>query len=480
MSLRLRSLGLILMSLLLSVSLTSAWMWFSSNMAWQRHLTNTFVAGISLYEFLRTGADLPQGLEARPLAQPEVDLAEQGGFSRLPGNPVPAYITQMSIATAGPDPTSGTSLSLTIISDRLRYAVAELPASGSGSGAEKVGQVTRLIATYCSQAQVIVRLGDGAWWRVDGSGLWGCGAAPTDLRLWAVLLAVLGLAVCASLIIETSSHFDTFARALRNRRRLGGPDSYSTSGAQELRDIVQAVNSYLEAEREQLRKRAIVLSGVSHDLGTPATRLRLRTALIGDSELRKKLERDIDRMTGMIDSVLTYTRAELNAEEPRQISLTALVEALVADFQDLGKPVDLSAQRGGWIEAGRSVFGAQVGHAAMPDQQRILVMARPISLQRAISNLIDNALKYGRRANVEITATADRAVVRVSDEGSGMSVEDIEAVIAPFKRGNNTTAVDGFGLGLTIVAAVAEQHGGQLSFESHKLGLVACLEISRR
>ncbi len=480
MSLRLRSLGLVMMSLAVGLSLSAAWMWFSSNAAWQSHLTKNFVAGVSLYEFLRSGSALVDGLGAQPLNPEQADLAEHGAFTRLQGNPVPAYVTHVALAQGGPDPTLSTSLNLAIISDRLRYSLAELDASGGGSGAAKVGQVTRLIATYCSQAKVIARFGDGAWWQIDGTQLWGCKAGPADLRLWAVLLGALCLAVCSTLIVETSSHFDTFARALRNRRRLGGPDSYSTSGPQELREIVEAVNSYLEAERDQLHKRAIVLSGVSHDLGTPATRLRLRTALIGDTELREKLEHDIDRMTGMIDSVLTYTRAELNAEEPRQISLTALVESLVADYQDMGKPVDLTTTGGAWVEAGRSVFAAQAGHATMPDRQRILVVARPISLQRAISNLIDNALKYGRRARVEIRATADRAVIRVQDEGSGMSVEDIEAVIAPFKRGDNTTAVDGFGLGLTIVAAVAEQHGGQLSFEASKPGLVACLEISRQ
>ena len=72
---------------------------------------------------------------------------------------------------------------------------------------------------------------------------------------------------------------------------------------------MSAVNSYLENEREQLSKRAIVLSGVSHDLGTPATRLRLRAALIKERDLCEKLEADIDSMTEMIESVLTYTRA---------------------------------------------------------------------------------------------------------------------------------------------------------------------------
>lgn len=109
----------------------------------------------------------------------------------------------------------------------------------------------------------------------------------------------------------------------------------------------------------------------------------------------------------------------------------------------------------------------------------MLAVARPLSLQRAVSNLIDNALKYGRRASVGLSATAEHAIIAIEDEGSGMSAAEISAVIAPFRRGDNTRAIDGFGLGLTIVATVAEQHGGRLYFEDGRRGLRACLEICR-
>lgn len=90
----------------------------------------------------------------------------------------------------------------------------------------------------------------------------------------------------------------------------------------------------------------MVLSAVSHDLGTPATRARLRIALIEDEELREKLERDIDQMTHMIDSILNYTRSELSAERPRRLSLRALISAIVDDYQDLGHPVTLAGNPG--------------------------------------------------------------------------------------------------------------------------------------
>ena len=291
-----------------------------------------------------------------------------------------------------------------------------------------------------------------------------------------------------------------FAELLRQRRSVGGPDSYSIRGAAELQEIVTAVNAHLAGAREQISKRATVLSGVSHDLGTPATRLRLRAALIQDKDLRRKLEADIDSMTGMIESVLTYTRSELSLEVPRQISLAALVEALVADYQDLGKPVTylpwrpegaqgaqslFSARAGQVVQAGQAVQEAQAeqagqaAQATLPDARRVLVTARPILLQRALSNLVDNALKYGRRAEVRLEASSERAVITVQDEGSELTVADIEAVLAPFQRGANSTAIDGFGLGLTIVATVAEQHGGSLRFEQGSRGLRARLEIRR-
>jgi signal transduction histidine kinase len=96
-----------------------------------------------------------------------------------------------------------------------------------------------------------------------------------------------------------------------------------------------------------------------------------------------------------------------------------------------------------------------------------------------MTNLIDNALKYGRRATVTLETDAQSATIVVEDEGSDSSAKDIEALMAPFQRGNNTATIDGYGLGLTIVATIANLHGGSLSFEDTPIGVAARLKIQR-
>jgi signal transduction histidine kinase len=475
----LRRSGLLIMFAAFVAGMGTAGAWFWSERAWQNHLNRSFLQGITIYEALRTGSPAPAGIAIKPLPNNERILAEDGEFARIPSAPRPSFVTNLSIFTGAGDPVSGQVVSIGIVSDSLHYAVSQLPTQEAQPTAQKFANVTRLLATYCSETILYASLGDGRWWQIDGNNAWGCSQTPNDLRLFAVIAAGVILAVIGTFISDTSSYFDHFANALRTRRRLGGPASYSASGPKELRDIVLAVNSYLRAEREQLAQRALILSGVSHDLGTPATRLRLRCALIEDQSLRTKMEGDIDSMTGMIESALIYTRAELSAEEPRQMSLSSLVEAIVDDYRDMGSPVTLLTQQNHPVAGGRSVFSAHSGQGTLSYTQSVLATVRPISMGRAISNLIDNALKYGRRAVVELVATADTAVIVIEDAGSGMSVREMEDVIAPFKRGANTSTTQGSGLGLTIVAAVAMQHGGRLYFENGATGLRACLEISR-
>lgn len=457
-------------------------LWFQSSRAWQGHLQRSQMAGVLLYQSLQGRSAAPAGLDVVALPQMPAEGAAQW-IRQLPAAGGAGFITELSIKDRAIGPGTGfapgTALRLVIVSDSLRYAVSDLESAAGQSGAQKLGAVTRLLASHCSTPLIYARLGEQNWQRIDGNALWGCTAAPWDLRLPAALLAVLGLAILLSQSAETTASFGAFARLLRQRRTLGGPDSYRTGGPADLQLIVAAVNDHLAAARDQIAKRATVLSGVSHDLGTPATRLRLRAALIKDDALRQRLEADIDGMTGMIESVLTYTRSELSLEEPRQISLSALVEALVADYQDLNKPVSYTACAPDVAQGAQSLFSARVGQGSVPDARRVLVLARPILLQRALTNLVDNALKYGRRAEVSLQATSDRAVITVEDEGSQLTVEEIEAVLAPFQRGANARTIDGFGLGLTIVATVAEQHGGTLRFEKGRRGLRARLEICR-
>ncbi len=479
-ALRLRSLGWIWTLAAFASGLIAADLWFASARAWDDFLTRSYVAGFAVFEELRTGKPPSPGLSITPLSADAAQLAAAGQFAQLPGLTDRSFVTNLSILTDGSDPLAGQELTIAVMSDRLVYPVSDILSGSNQTGPEKMGNLTRLLATYCSEPVLIAQFGQGYWQQVDGTGIWGCRAAPADLRLPAVLLGIVTLAIILNSVGNIADTFTRFSDALHHRKRRGGPESYEADGPKELRDIVSAVNDHLDAEREQLEKRAIVLSGVSHDLGTPATRVRLRAALIADDELREKLESDVDQMTGMIESVLTYTRAELSTEEPQQISLTSLVESLVADYQDMNRPVTLKQVAPVSVEGAQSVFMSRRGHGSLPETRRILVMGRPISLKRALTNLIDNALKYGRHAEITLETDAQSATIIVEDKGTSMSVEDIEALLAPFRRGSNIGSSDGFGLGLTIASTVAEQHGGRLWFEAGDQGLCAHLRITRQ
>ncbi len=473
-SLRLSGTLLILAAALAGVVITG--MWSLSQTRWTAHLDRAERAGLLLYGALTRGLAPPEGVSLALLDPADAARAEEGNFAQVSALPRPAYVT---LAPILPDGTGGPGLQVAVVSDGLQYRVAELPSRPGQRPEETLGQLTRLMARYCSHPQIIARPDAGDWQRVEAPGVWGCEAAPADLRLPAIVLSLLALGVIFTLVTNTAARFTEFAAALAARRRLGGPESYEATGPAELRAIVGAVNTYLEAEREQLAKRAVVLSGVSHDLGTPATRLRLRSALIEDDALRGKFEADIDRMTAIIESALTYTRAELNVEAPRELSLSALVEALVDDYRDMGQPVSLAAVEPIVLRGGQSLFTARRGAQVVGGAHRVIVTARPVSIQRAVSNLVDNALKYGRSARLRLEASAETATIIVEDESGMRSTEEIEALMAPFRRGANARSSDGIGLGLSIVSTIAMMHGGELRFETAPHGLRALFTIRR-
>ncbi|SIT08026.1 Signal transduction histidine kinase [Roseivivax lentus] len=475
----LRFVGMVLVLLAFAAGAVTAWAWVRSDARWQQHRAEAYVAGLALYATLQTGTAAPTGMGIVPLSADDQRRADAGDFLQLSRAP---QVVRTTIVPILPDPGSGglaQALTLVILSPDIVYPIAPLQQRTEQTAAETAGGVLRLLATYCSDPVVLARTGTGPWSYVEGGRFWNCAAAPADLRLWAAMGAAIALAGLLTVLLNTTAHFTDFATRLRSRRRLDGPESYDTDGPKELQDIVTAVNTHLEAERAQLAARAAVLSGVSHDLGTPATRLRLRTALIEDAELRGKLEQDIDSMTGMIESVLTYTRAEMNAEEPRPISLQSLVEAIVADYEDIGKPVRLRPPRDVVLQGAQSVFMSRRGSSVISGDHDIVVRARPISLQRAICNLIDNALKYGRRSTVGLETDAASVTITVEDEGTASTAKDIEKLMAPFTRGDNTAAKHGYGLGLTIVNTIASLHGGALSFEDTPTGITARLTIAR-
>ena len=477
-SLRVGGVAVVLAAFLLG--LVSAGIWFKSNARWAAYLDNAKFAGAVLYDSLQSNGEPPVGVQMTTLSSADQARASRGRFEAIANVPRPTMVTNLSIRPGLGRERSSEPLTLAIISPDLRYPLADVSSRSDQTPAESMGALTMLLATYCSEPVMIVQVGTSPWVRIEGETVWNCSAAPTDLRLFSAALALVAVGMLFTAVLNTSARFAGFAQMLRDRNRIGGPESYETEGVQELREIVAAVNSYLAVERDRLAERAAVLSGVSHDLGTPATRLKLRTALIADTELRAKLESDIDSMTGIIESVLTYTRAELDAETPRQISLTSLIESVVADYQDTGQPVEFRETQMMPVQGGQSLFMSRRGSGSLPQDDKVIVLARPVALGRAMSNLIDNALKYGRRARVSLERDADSAIIIVEDEGTNISADSIVTLMAPFKRGENTQSIKGHGLGLTIVSTVANLHGGPVTFEPGGKGLLAKLTILRQ
>ena len=479
-SLRARSMWWIITSM--AAGMLAMAMWMQSISAWERHLNQAYIAGLSLDAVIRNNAVMPEGLILDRLSGPESKLADAGLFTKLPDVATSDFITRLSLNTiSGGDDGRLDRIDIAVAASELQYPIARLRGGEGKPTGGGLAELTRLLASYCAEPILFAKIGDGDWYRIDGNAIWGCEAAPMDLRLPAMIFAVIALMILSTLVFSTSASFHAFAQMLTGQGLRRGPAKYKREGPEELGVIIDAINQYLEEQRQSLAKRAMFLSGVSHDLGTPATRLRLRAEAIKDKALRQKINSDIDQMTGMITSVLSYTQSEINEEPPRQVSLVSLVEAVVADYQDARQQVTFSRADLPEVK-GRTILFVGDGASLPPRRQQplqIVITAQPLALQRAMSNLIDNALKYGRKAVVSIDASSVQARIHIDDYGVGIEPEELQHLTMPFQRGGNTGQIKGSGIGLAITTTIAEQHGGRLEFSRWDSGIRATLILPR-
>ncbi len=171
----------------------------------------------------------------------------------------------------------------------------------------------------------------------------------------------------------------------------------------------------------------------------------------------------------------------MDTEAPRKISMRSLVEAIVDDYQDLDKPVTLEAPDKINLDRLGNVFSqtSENTQVLIRDHQRVLCKCRPNAIRRALTNLIENALKYGEQARVALHATSDQFTIVVTDRGSHTSFEQPEKLLEPFVRGENAKLLKGAGLGLTITNSVVKSHGGKLTFVQGAEGLEVTMELPR-
>ena len=224
--------------------------------------------------------------------------------------------------------------------------------------------------------------------------------------------------------------------------------AYSPSGANEVRAAGGAFLSMRSRIERQIEQRTMMLSGVSHDLRTPLTRLKLGLSMLDEDTT--DLEQDVLDMEGLLDGFLDFARGDAG-EEQVSTDPVALVEQAVSNAHRAGKQVEMAA-----VTANGEL------------------MLRPKAVLRAVENLIGNAVRYGNRSVVSVLLSGRTLVISVEDDGPGIAPDDREEALKPFSRlepARNQNKGSGVGLGLSIAMDIARAHGGVIRLgESESLG----------
>ena len=266
---------------------------------------------------------------------------------------------------------------------------------------------------------------------------------------WFLSLLALAIGLLAYLVARIAS--SPLQRLADHATELGHDlqrDPLPVTGPLEVQRAAEAFNAMQKRLQRHLGERTQMLAAITHDLQTPLTRLRLRLENVADETLRERLIADLAAMQALIREGLELARSAESAEQRAALDLDSLLESVVEDVAESGH--DAALQQG---------CGA-------------VLMLRPLAMRRLFSNLVENAVKYGRSARVSARCDGGAIEVRVRDQGPGLADDELEAVFTPFLRleTSRSRETGGAGLGLTIARALAEKDGATLVLRNHPEG----------
>ncbi len=281
---------------------------------------------------------------------------------------------------------------------------------------------------------------------------------PHQLLVYMIVFGVLMTVIAYLYLRNQLRPITRLARAAEAFGR-GRHVTYRPAGATEVRAAGSAFLDMRARIERQIEQRTLMLSGVSHDLRTPLTRLKLGLSMMDDEEAMF-LRRDVTEMERLLDEFLAFARGAQEGE-PELVDPVELVEQIVADCKR-----------------------ARIDARLIDAEGEGKVALRPGGMRRAIENLINNAVRYGTRAEMSVLLTEKTLRIRVEDDGPGIPEHQREEALKPFARldpARNQDKGSGVGLGLAIAADIARVHGGMLRLaESERLGgLRADIVIAR-
>jgi signal transduction histidine kinase len=293
-----------------------------------------------------------------------------------------------------------------------------------------------------------IALADGSWLNFEVPM-----ADPSTTPGIGVILEILasGLLIVALSLWAVRRLTQPLAMLARAAEQLGhnvNAAPLPVAGSREMRQAAQVFNAMQARIRRFVAERIGLIAAISHDLRTPLTRLWLRAELADNEQTRVKMKSDLAEMEAMIEATLLFAREEVNAEARLPVDLVSLVESVCDGLPGVAVRRD-----------------ASVG-------TRLVYECQPLAIRRCVGNLVSNALKYGGRAELSLSASTDSIEIVVDDHGPGIAPADQARVFEPFLRLDTSRSREtgGTGLGLATARLVARNHGGDVTIQNRPDG----------
>ena len=276
--------------------------------------------------------------------------------------------------------------------------------------------------------------------------------SASSVRLFVLWTTLPSLVLIIIALIFLKNQTKPMVKLAKAAERFGKGDyvnDFKVSGSQEIRKAAFEFDRMAKRINRHLNQRAEMLSGISHDLRTPLTRLKLQLAMLKQKDISEKMSKDIDEMEKMLNDYLHFAKTQA-LESTVKVNLNSIFKAIKKDFNS--------------------------NNLYLNNCDEIIELeGRPIALKRSFENIIQNGLTYGKKVYINIQKGNKRAVVNIEDDGPGIPEEQYKNVFKPFFRLDKSRSLNqsGVGLGLAIVEDIINSHGGNVQLgKSDRNGLL--------
>ena len=262
--------------------------------------------------------------------------------------------------------------------------------------------------------------------------------------LWITVPAIIMVIISLIFLKNQTRPITNLARAAERFGKGEEIEEFKPSGALEIRQAGYEFDKMRKRILRHLNQRTEMLSGISHDLRTPLTRMKLQIAFIKDNDLSKKLTEDINEMEKMLNEYLQFTSSSY-IEKDEMFNLSDLIEVVIEKYDNENILKDIAP--------------------------RVYVNGRKNLINRCLNNIVDNALKYGNKVEIKLNKKNTNLFIIVDDDGPGISSKEYDNVFKPFYKidKGRSDSKSSVGLGLSIASDIIRSHGGNIMLEKSKM-----------